>query len=166
MRLWSGVTSVMLGCIPAHACYFTIYELSKAFFGIQPNSDVYLFSTMATGAMATLAHDCFMTPMDVVKQRMQLNGTHNPILMLQTVVRTEGAVSLYRSLPVTLVSCIQSMNLPVSALFMTLYENIKSQVFPSGNVSLLGYFSCAGVSASMTAGLTTPIDVIKTRIQT
>lgn len=58
------------------------------------------------------------------------------------------------------------MNLPQAALFMTFYENLKSYLYPDGNVTMIGYFGCAGFSASLAAGFTTPLDVIKTRLQT
>lgn len=58
------------------------------------------------------------------------------------------------------------MNIPQSALFMTFYENLKSTFFPDGNVSIAGYCACAGVAGSISAGITTPFDMIKTRIQT
>lgn len=63
-RLWTGVSSVVVGCIPAHAAYFAIYEMSKKHFKIEMNSEVYFVSTMLTGCFATLAHDFIMTPMD------------------------------------------------------------------------------------------------------
>lgn len=63
-RLWTGVSSVIVGCVPAHAAYFSIYEVSKKHFGIEMNSEVYFISTMMTGGFATLAHDFIMTPMD------------------------------------------------------------------------------------------------------
>jgi solute carrier family 25 iron transporter 28/37 len=81
--------------------------------------------------------------------------------MLRHLIRTEGASSLYRSLPITI-----AMNVPQSALFMTFYENLKSFLFPDGKVSMAGYFTCAGIAGSVSAGLTTPFDVIKTRLQT
>jgi len=56
-----------MGAVPAHACYFSIYELSKRNFGIHSNSDFYFLSTLATGALAVTAHDLIMTPMDVIK---------------------------------------------------------------------------------------------------
>lgn len=58
------------------------------------------------------------------------------------------------------------MNIPQAALFMTIYENLKSHIFHDGNVSIFGYFTCAGFAGAFSAGITTPMDVIKTRMQT
>jgi solute carrier family 25 iron transporter 28/37 len=107
-----------------------------------------------------------MTPMDgksyiVVKQRIQLNREMTPIQMANHMISTEGVKSLYRSLPITV-----TMNIPQAALFMTIYENLKSYLFPDGNVGIMGYFACAGIAGGLSAGITTPMDVVKTRLQT
>lgn len=62
--LYKGVSTVFYGCIPAHAAYFSIYEVSRDLFKIESNSNLYFFSTSLTGIMATACHDCIMTPMD------------------------------------------------------------------------------------------------------
>lgn len=121
---------------------------------------------MITGALAVTVHDTIMTPMDgtfyiVIKQRIQLNRQQGPISMAQKLVRTEGIMSLYRSFPITLI-----MNVPQSMIFMTIYENLKAFFYPSNNVSISGYFLCASISSGIAAGITTPLDVIKTRLQT
>lgn len=159
--MWKGVTSVLYGCIPAHAVYFSVYELSKKSFKIESNNNLYFFSTSLTGIIATACHDCIMTPMDVVKQRIQLTRKLSPLRMMAYINHTEGVIGLYRSLPITLV-----MNVPQAALFMTFYENFKSYLFKDGNVTMLGYFGCAGLAGAISSGLTTPMDVIKTRLQT
>ena len=81
--------------------------------------------------------------------------------MLFHITKNEGVISLYRSLPITLV-----MNIPQAALFMTLYENFKSYYYSDGNVTMSGYFSCAGIAGAISSGITTPLDVVKTRLQT
>lgn len=42
IRMWHGVSTVILGCVPAHAAYFSIYEYSKRHFNIQSNSQYYI----------------------------------------------------------------------------------------------------------------------------
>ena len=92
-RLWRGVQTMFAGCIPAHAAYFSIYESCKPAFTAQLKAsslaeqldraaDTPLGATSdAVGAgaavsVATVAHDLIMTPMDVMKQRLQLGMRH------------------------------------------------------------------------------------------
>ncbi len=33
-RFWNGSLAISIGCIPAHASYFTVYEYSKQILGV------------------------------------------------------------------------------------------------------------------------------------
>lgn len=58
---------------PAHALHFAVYEAAKGVYG--GNAEGYQFvATAAAGATATTVNDLFMTPVDVVKQRLQVGG--------------------------------------------------------------------------------------------
>lgn len=70
-RLWRGVQTMMGACIPAHAAYFSIFEMMKERLGANDGGHRPL-QAGAAGAVATVAHDSIMTPMDVCKQRLQL----------------------------------------------------------------------------------------------
>lgn len=115
-RLWRGVQTMFVGCIPAHALYFSSYEIVKSIcldhnitaihqqhktastnnnhggghntnnsggnketsqqhhVGIDTLSPI---QAMVAGGIATLLHDFIMTPMDTMKQRMQLGHYYN-----------------------------------------------------------------------------------------
>ena len=78
LRLWRGVGAMFAGCIPAHACYFSLFEAMKKGLGADKEGH-YPFRAALCGASATFVHDFMMTPFDVVKQRMQL-GYHKNLL--------------------------------------------------------------------------------------
>lgn len=69
LRFWKGANIAASGCIPAHACQFTVYEYLKEFTQFR-NEGFNVYSTMMIGAASTFAHDIFQAPADVVKQRM------------------------------------------------------------------------------------------------
>lgn len=58
-----------LGCIPSHSCYFLAYENLKVYFGFN-NEEFDLKTTLCIGATTTFVHDFWITPSDVVKQRL------------------------------------------------------------------------------------------------
>ena len=84
-RMWRGVQTMFAGCIPAHAAYFSIFEWLKPRFidvasgyRIDPEMGTALGAGAAV-SFATVAHDLFMTPMDVMKQRLQLGHHKNEL---------------------------------------------------------------------------------------
>ena len=65
-----------------------MYEISKEKFGANLQGH-HPFAAAASGACATVAHDLFMTPLDVIKQRLQL-GCHNGVVDVQVYSKTRG----------------------------------------------------------------------------
>jgi solute carrier family 25 iron transporter 28/37 len=126
LRMFRGVSASLSGCLPAHAAYFSIYEAGKEHLGANRPGH-HPFAAGLAGAMASVAHDCIMTPLDVMKQRMQL-GYHTGLVdCARTVVGEEGACALIRSVPTTLV-----MNIPYAAVMVASNESMKQVLNPSG----------------------------------
>lgn len=68
MRFFRGIKTIASGCVPAHACYFSTYEAAKKYFGLE-DGNMHFVSASLVGGLATLSHDAFLTPADVIKQR-------------------------------------------------------------------------------------------------
>ena len=164
-RLWRGVQTMFVGCIPAHALYFSSYEIVKSVcldhnqtnHRTMTNNDQHhvgidtLSPTQAmfAGGIATLLHDFIMTPMDTMKQRMQLGHYYNLrdafcsiVWGGDGVVATsggsgsgsggggngarmsggEGWRGLYRSFPITVMT-----NVPYGMIMMTTNEWLRGE---------------------------------------
>lgn len=84
-----GAGAVAAGCVPAHAGYFSAYEAVKGRLAARREALAAASATgsssvpavaaslssaelLLCGAAATLTHDLVLTPVDVLKQRMQL----------------------------------------------------------------------------------------------
>lgn len=159
-RLWRGVTATFAGCLPAHAAYFSIYESTKILYGAD-KAGHHPIQAAACGASAALGHDLCMTPFDTVKQRMQLGYYNSVRHCVSTVARSEGLLAFYRSLPTTLM-----MNLPYGCIMVATNESAKIILNPQGGHSLSSSIMAGALAGAIAAALTTPIDLIKTRIQT
>ncbi len=59
-NFYSGSSILAMGCIPAHAIYFSIYEKSKQFLKCDEEHHSYKFAIV--GALSSLFHDLIMTP--------------------------------------------------------------------------------------------------------
>nr|GMC85889.1 mitoferrin-like [Ipomoea batatas] len=164
--LYRGIAAMGLGAGPAHAVYFSVYEVcKKSLSGGNPkNSTAHALS----GVFATVASDAVITPMDVVKQRLQLKSSPYKGVMdcVKKVVMEEGIGAFYVSYRTTVV-----MNAPFTAVHFATYEAAKRggmEVLPeiAGDEETLIVHATAGAAAgALAAALTTPLDVVKTRLQ-
>lgn len=148
----------MLAAAPSHAAYFSALEATKSCLPVD-HRGTWLGDAL-TGAAATIAHDIIVTPLDVVKQRMQVHKSpyRSSWLCFRDILAREGPKALYASYSTTL-----AMNVPFMALFVSIYEATKRQLyFWDGAVK---YIVAAGVAGSISGAATTPLDVLKTRIQ-
>ena len=71
-----GFSAVIFGAVPAQATYFAAYEFGNSI--VPRNSG--LVGDMATGAIAQLIAGVAFTPVDIVKERLQvrcLSSHHN-----------------------------------------------------------------------------------------
>lgn len=77
------------------------------------------------------------------------------------VYRNEGLSAFYISYPTTL-----SMTVPFTALQFLAYESISTSINPNKTYDPMTHCLAGGVAGGFAAGLTTPMDVIKTILQT
>ena len=165
LRLYRGVTAVVIGAIPSHAVNYATYEWAKhQLGGDQPGHHV-LANAMA-GSLATMAHDAVITPLDVVKQRLQVvDSRYTGVLQcVRSIIREEGMAAFYASYPTTVL-----MNVPFMAVHFAGYESFKLLLTGQDRAGEHGVLEelLAGGMAGACAGLvSTPLDVVKTRIQT
>ncbi|KAK6935679.1 Mitochondrial substrate/solute carrier [Dillenia turbinata] len=163
--LYRGIAAMALGAGPAHAVYFSVYESSKKFFsGSNPNNPV---AHAVSGVCATVASDAVFTPMDMVKQRLQLESSpYKGVLdCVKRVLREEGFGAFYASYRTTVL-----MNAPFTAVHFATYEAAKRaliEISPeSANDERLVVHATAGAAAgALAAAVTTPLDVVKTQLQ-
>ena len=79
----------------------------------------------------------------------------------RVVYRNEGLTAFYVSYPTTL-----TMTIPFMAVQFTVYEQLKRLLNPSGEYSPVTHMIAGGLSGGVAAGVTTPLDVAKTILQT
>lgn len=163
--LYRGIGAMGLGAGPAHAVYFSIYEIfKKSLSGGNPNNSA---AHAISGVFATVASDAVFTPMDMVKQRLQLSSSpYKGVLDCVTrVLREEGFKAFYASYRTTVL-----MNAPFTAVHFSTYEAAKRglmEVSPdSADDNRVVVHATAGAAAgALAALLTTPLDVVKTQLQ-
>ena len=110
--------------------------------------------------------DAVQTPVDTVKQRLQMSGSPYRGVWdcVSQTIRAEGFGALYRSYATTL-----AMNVPFTAVHFTAYESSKiflGTVDEAEEETFFVQFTAGGFAGGLASAVTTPLDVVKTRMQT
>ncbi|KAJ1497710.1 Fe(2+) transporter, partial [Coelomomyces lativittatus] len=118
------------------------------------------------GTFSTIVQDAILNPFDVIKQRMQtwqsLQRTYpTNWACAQSIYHNEGWKAFYVSYPVTL-----SMSIPFQSIHFATYETVSSMLNPTHVYAPWVHMTAGGVAGALAASLTTPLDVIKTMLQT
>lgn len=169
--LWRGIPAVIISAGPAHALSFATYETVRKILAPQvaTDGDVHPFATATAGVCATVVGDGIMTPMDVVKQRMQLQaGTvySGVVACMKRTYGNQGFRAFYAGYGATLV-----MNVPFTATYFCGYETAKNLILTwrsksEAQFSAPSHCVAGGLAGGLAGVVTNPLDVVKTRLQT
>ena len=172
--LYAGVTPAMLGSVPGTAIFFATYEIAK-----RNLIDVGVPDTVShltSGLLGDLFASVVYVPSEVLKTRLQLQGRYeNPHFQsgynyrstrdaVRTIYRVEGFGALFHGYKATIVR-----DLPYSAITFACYERFKvwaRQIRGSHDMGLDAEILTGSAAGAIGGALTTPLDVVKTRIQT
>jgi len=126
--------------------------------------DVSLTNSCIAGASAGAAQSIVTTPMELLKIKGQEAGSRgesfNVFKSFKTIMQAEGATGFYRGWCSTLVR-----DVPFSFLYFPLYAELHYMDAFGGGNSFQGNLCAGMISGAVAGGLSTPTDVIKTRLQ-
>ncbi|PHH70316.1 hypothetical protein CDD80_6103 [Ophiocordyceps camponoti-rufipedis] len=166
--LYSGVLPQLVGVAPEKAIKLTVNDLVRGYLTDQEGK-IPWWSEVAAGASAGGCQVIFTNPLEIVKIRLQVQGevaktvNATPKRSAMWIVRNLGLVGLYKGASACLLR-----DVPFSAIYFPTYSHLKRDMFGESATKKLGVLQLltAGAMAGMPAAyLTTPCDVIKTRLQ-
>lgn len=159
--LFRGIGVVATGAGPAHALYFACYEFCKNALSRGNGSSV--LAQGGAAAIASVVHDGFMNPIDVIKQRLQVyNSPYRGALhCARTVFQTEGVSAFYRSYTTQL-----TMNIPFQVFHFVTYEFLQDNMNKSRKYDPISHMASGAGAGAFAAAITTPLDVAKTLLNT
>jgi solute carrier family 25 iron transporter 28/37 len=101
----------------------------------------------------------------VIKQRMQMHNSSKLYKSMpdcaKYIYRREGWKAFFISYPTTL-----SMTIPYTSLQFLAYETLSTVMNPTKKYDPLAHCSAGALAGGFAAALTTPMDVMKTMLQT
>ncbi|KNE66973.1 hypothetical protein AMAG_11446 [Allomyces macrogynus ATCC 38327] len=182
--LYSGLGPQLIGVAPEKAIKLTMNDLVRSLVTDKDTGKIPLWGEILAGCTAGGSQVIFTNPLEIVKIRLQVQGevmSHAaaaaaaaaaagqpapaaPVKQSAiSIIRQLGLMGLYKGAGACLLR-----DIPFSGIYFTCYAHLKKNVFhetpekPLTGLELL----LAGAAAGMPAAyLTTPADVIKTRLQ-
>ncbi|OJJ70462.1 hypothetical protein ASPBRDRAFT_56255 [Aspergillus brasiliensis CBS 101740] len=181
--IYAGLPSVLFGSAPSAASFFIVYDGVKRYLLPTPTSSskdtpsrshIILTHSLAS-SMGEIAACAVRVPTEVVKQRAQagLFGGSSLLAFQDILSLRHGGYmqvlgELYRGAGITI-----AREIPFTVLQFTMWESMKEGyakrvaakdgsavgVVPASTSAMFG-----SVAGAISAGLTTPLDVIKTRV--
>ncbi|CAN0020019.1 unnamed protein product [Ectocarpus sp. 4 AP-2014] len=189
--IYTGIPTAVVGAMPSSALYFGTYEAVKTRLmrvaakdfpagpggpregegggggGVHPAARAAAHAVAA--ACGNAASSLIFVPKEYVKQTLQASGMgavggarETAKEIVRRTVREKGVRGLYCGYWATL-----SRNVPSAIIRFSLYEEIKLFIGPARLMSAPPAYLLAGALAGACAsGMTTPFDVLKTRVAT
>ncbi|MCJ1455959.1 mitochondrial aspartate-glutamate transporter agc1 [Mycoblastus sanguinarius] len=166
--LYSGVLPQLVGVAPEKAIKLTVNDLIRGHFSNLDTGAIWWPHEIIAGATAGACQVVFTNPLEIVKIRLQVQGeiaktTDVPRRSAMWIVKNLGLVGLYKGASACLLR-----DVPFSGIYFPTYNHLKRDFFGESQTKKLGIIQLltAGAIAGMPAAyLTTPCDVIKTRLQ-
>eukprot|EP00668_Euglena_longa_P045730 GGOE01061410.1.p1 GENE.GGOE01061410.1~~GGOE01061410.1.p1 ORF type:complete len:307 (+),score=68.75 GGOE01061410.1:83-1003(+) len=163
---YRGIGATLVGSAPGTCLYLTSYEEFKRGFLSRFSTHPVLCHLLA--GFAAEAFSCVVwVPIDVVKERLQIQHSYHGANhyagswdALRTVMRYEGLRGIYKGYGSTLLSFG-----PYSALFFAFYEAFKAPLRRQGELVFLCDLAAGATAAGAAGLLTSPLDLVKIRLQ-
>ncbi|KAJ8449249.1 hypothetical protein Cgig2_002381 [Carnegiea gigantea] len=189
--LYRGISSNITTSAPISAIYTFTYESVKGYLLPSLSKEHHAVAHCTAGACASIATSFIFTPSERIKQQMQVNSHYRNcwyasvafVVLLASllvvviipdgcslsavfkIMESGGLLSLYTGW-----GAVLCRNIPHSIVKFYTYESLK-QMFMSPPQSskqptTLQTLLCGGLAGSTAALVSTPFDVVKTRLQT
>ncbi|KAL8744540.1 MAG: hypothetical protein Q9190_003219 [Brigantiaea leucoxantha] len=177
--IYSGVGSAMVGAAPGAALFFATYESIKTMLTSRRERNRSIKAStrawdeplehMLAASMGEIAACAVRVPTEVVKQRAQATQQPSSMAALRSILAQRGSVGiarvwreLYRGWGITIMR-----EVPFTMIQFPLWEGLKGwrrRSHGKKEITALDSGLFGSISGAVAAAVTTPLDVLKTRM--
>ncbi|KAJ7459174.1 mitochondrial carrier domain-containing protein [Mycena galericulata] len=166
---YRGLGPQLIGVAPEKAIKLTVNDLIRGRATDPETGRIKLTWELVAGGTAGGCQVVFTNPLEIVKIRLQVQGEAAKAEGFAPkgavhIIRQLGVLGLYKGASACLLR-----DIPFSAIYFPTYGHLKKDVFHEGyngkQLSFVELLASAGIAGMPAAYLTTPADVVKTRLQ-
>jgi len=161
--IYKGIGSVVVGSAPGAAIFFSTYEMSKQ--SLPLHGQLAPLNHMISASIGEIAACLVRVPTEVIKTRTQTSSYGSAATSLaaaKMVLKHNGVKGFYRGFGITIMR-----EIPFTSLQFPLYEHLKHRLSLAMGARPLHASEaaiCGSIAGGVAAALTTPLDVLKTRV--
>lgn len=164
--LYAGFGPAVAASAPAAAAFFAVYDQVKKILEPRVTDDRYTpLVHVAAAAAGDIAGSTVRLPFEVIKQRVQSGMYSSAMDACRKTLATEGIPGFFSGY-----GSLIMRELPFDAIQFPLYELLKARWRKmEGRVTELETWKtsvCGSLAGGASAAITTPLDVVKTRLMT
>ncbi|KXN88836.1 Calcium-binding mitochondrial carrier protein [Leucoagaricus sp. SymC.cos] len=169
LGFYRGLGPQLVGVAPEKAIKLTVNDLIRSRAMDPETGRIKVFWELVAGGMAGGCQVVFTNPLEIVKIRLQVQGEAAKLEGIKPrgalhIIRQLGILGLYKGATACLLR-----DIPFSAIYFPVYSHLKTDVFHEGyngkKLSFVETLTAAAIAGMPAAYLTTPADVVKTRLQ-
>ena len=160
-QLYAGIGPVFLGSGPGAALFFTAYEGTRTVFSRVAGPEYTMLGDMTAASVGEVTACSVRVPVEVIKTRSQVSQ-QSSASVLRACIREEGLSGLFRGYRSTVLR-----EIPFSFIQFPIWEQLKRYVARTRGkqeTNAVESAACGFFAGGFAAGVTTPLDVAKTRI--
>lgn len=167
---YRGFGAILLGFAPAQATYFGAYEAGKAVTQPLRAAGHGVVADMATGLLQQTAAGILFTPIDIIKERLQVQTMMKDSYNYRSTWHAISSIIAQRGLRGMLKGywAGNSVWFPWNAIYIASYEHAKKAASRRTDAAELPAWAlalCSAGSATLACTVTHPVDVCKTQLQ-
>ncbi|KAJ7194238.1 mitochondrial carrier domain-containing protein [Mycena pura] len=161
--IYKGIGSVGVGSAPGAAVFFATYDTLKHNSPLPPHLDSV--THIMSASVAEVAACLIRVPTEVIKTRAQTSSYgpgQSSLSSAKLIVGSDGLRGFYRGFGSTIMR-----EIPFTSIQFPLYELLKLRLSSfTGRKPLYAHEAavCGSIAGGVAASLTTPLDVLKTRV--
>ncbi|KAI9136103.1 mitochondrial carrier domain-containing protein [Paraphysoderma sedebokerense] len=164
--IFKGLLPAVIGSAPGAAAFFVTYEYFKTILSqLSPQQNYTPTNHMVAASLGEISACVVRVPTEILKQRLQAQQYSSTFEAVTSVYKSDGMLGFYRGYLSTVLR-----EIPFTCIQFPLYEYLKHRLHQSNihsglpppksyELAILG-----SIAGGIAAAITTPLDVVKTRV--
>lgn len=160
--MYKGISSAAIGSAPGAAAFFSTYESVKQVQkGFTKEGEEHWLHHAFASSCGEVAACLIRVPSQICTQRLQVGQFASLPEVVSHTLKTDGPLGFYRGYGTTV-----AREIPFAFIQFPIYEQLKASwsLYQGEQTGPIQGAMCGSAAGAVAGGLTTPLDVCKTRI--